>query len=72
MLPDPARDPRSDTTALAVAIGGVMCPVPFLMSAAAIRMTGPRSRSRRGGIAFWLSVLTILAQVALIAVLLLG
>jgi hypothetical protein len=71
VLPDPAKDERSDSTALAVAIGGVMCPVPFLMSAAAIRMTSSPARSRRATTARLLSFATIAGQFALIGFLLL-
>lgn len=67
MLPDPAIDDRSDSTALAVAIGGVMCPVPYLMSGVAIRMAGRPGRTRRATAAYVLSVVTVLAQTALIA-----
>ncbi len=44
-LPDSGRDPRGDQTALAVALGGAICPVPFVMSAAALRITGAHGSS---------------------------
>lgn len=67
MLPDPATDARSDTTALAIAIGGAICPVPFVMPAAAIRIARAPRRSRRATVALVLAWLTIVAQVALAA-----
>jgi hypothetical protein len=67
VLPDPALDSRSDSTALAVAVGGVMCPVPFLMSAAALKIAGDPRRSRRAAVAYGLSVATIIGQVLLVA-----
>jgi hypothetical protein len=61
-------DPRADQTALAIALGGVICPVPFLMSGAAMRIASPR-RSRIGRIAFWVGAATIAAQIAGISIL---
>jgi hypothetical protein len=68
--PKPARrvlpgesDARSGETALAVALGGVICPVPFVMSAAAMRIASPR-RSRRAKVAYWIALTTIVLQVA--------
>ncbi len=63
LLPDPTPDPRAGETALAVALGGVICPVPFLMSAAALRIAGPR-RDRRARAAALVARLTIALQVA--------
>jgi hypothetical protein len=63
MLPDPRTDPRSADTALAVALGGAICPVPFVMSAAAMRIAAPR-RTRRARIAYWLAAATIALQAA--------
>lgn len=63
MLPDPRTDPRSAETALAVALGGAICPVPFVMSAAAMRLAAPRA-SRRARIAYRLAAATIALQVA--------
>jgi hypothetical protein len=68
LLPDGASDARSGETALAVALGGVICPVPFVMSAAAMRIASPR-RSRRAKLAFWIALTTIVLQVAGIVVL---
>ena len=62
-LPDPATDPRGDQTALAVALGGAICPVPFVMSAAAMRIARPRA-SRRARVAYWLAASTIALQAA--------
>lgn len=62
MLPDP-EEPLADQTALAVALGGVICPVPFAMSAAAMRIARPR-RSRIASAAFWIGTATIVLQVA--------
>lgn len=73
MLP-PSDDPLAGQTALALALGGVICPVPFLMSAAAMRIAAPR-RSRTAGIAFWVGAVTIAAQalgLAALALLLIG
>lgn len=67
MLPQ-ADDPRAGQTALAVALGGVICPVPFVMSAAAMRIAAPR-RTRTAGVAFWVGAATIAAQVAGLAAL---
>jgi hypothetical protein len=75
ILPDPAADERSDSTALAVAIGGVMCPVPFVMSAVAVRMAAaPReqARPRKATATIALAVATMLAQAAIIVLLVLG
>jgi hypothetical protein len=63
ILPDGESDARSGETALAVALGGVICPVPFVMSAAAMRIAGPR-RSRRARAAYWIALTTIVLQVA--------
>jgi hypothetical protein len=60
-LPDPATDPRSAQTALAVALGGAICPVPFVMSAAAMRIAAPRA-SRAARIAFRVAAATIVLQ----------
>jgi hypothetical protein len=60
-LPDPATDPRAGETALAVALGGAICPVPFVMSAAAMRIARPRA-TRRARVAYWLAAATIAAQ----------
>ena len=65
-----ADDPRADQTALAIALGGVICPVPFLMSGAAMRIAAPR-RTRVGRVAYWIGAVTIAAQLAGIAVLIL-
>ncbi len=62
-LPDGATDPRGADTALAVALGGVICPVPFLMSAAAMQIARPQ-RSRRAQVAYWLGAVTIVLQAA--------
>lgn len=70
MIPQPESDARSDSTALVVALGGVVCPVPFLMSAAAMRMAGDsrqRKRSRQARAAYWIGLVTIPLHVALIA-----
>ena len=63
MLPDPERDEHSGEAALVVALGGVICPVPYLMSGAALRMAGKR-RSRASRAAFWVACATIVAQTA--------
>jgi hypothetical protein len=63
MLPDPRTDPRSADTALAVALGGAICPVPFVMSVAAMRIAAPRA-SRRARIAYWLAAATMMLQAA--------
>ncbi len=62
-LPDAGTDPRGDQTALVVALGGVICPVPFLMSAAAIRIARPR-RTRLARAAVWVGAVTIVLQAA--------
>ena len=49
MLPSPADDPRSDTTALVVAVSGVIGPVPYVMAVAAIRMAGSPQASFSAG-----------------------
>jgi hypothetical protein len=67
-LPDPATDPRSGETALAVALGGAICPVPFVMSVAALRLARPRA-SRRARVAYWLAAATIALQAAGLAAL---
>jgi hypothetical protein len=73
-LPDATTDPRAGETALAVALGGAICPVPFVMSAAALKIASPRA-TRRARIAWWLAATTIAVQaaalVALTAILLL-
>jgi hypothetical protein len=63
MLPDGRVDERSGETALAVALGGVICPVPFLMSAAALQIAAPR-RTRLARVAYVVAVLTIVLQAA--------
>jgi hypothetical protein len=65
LLPDGARDERASQTALAIAVGGVICPVPFVMPGAAIRIArgaqhGPRRRLARAAI--WIARATIAAQ----------
>jgi hypothetical protein len=67
-LPDGAADPRSGETALAMALGGALCPVPFVMSAAAMRIARPR-RTRRARIAYWLAAATIALQAVGVAAL---
>jgi hypothetical protein len=62
-LPDGATDPRSGETALAVALGGALCPVPFVMSVAAMRIAAPRA-TRRARAAYWLGATTIVLQAA--------
>ena len=62
-LPDGATDPRSGETALAVALGGAICPVPFVMSVAARRIAAPR-RTRRARVAYWIATATIVLQAA--------
>ena len=62
-LPDPRTDPRSADTALAVALGGVICPVPFVMSAAALKLARPRA-SRRARVAYAVAAATIALQAA--------
>jgi len=62
-LPDGATDPRSGETALAVAVGGAICPVPFVMPVAAMRIAAPRS-TRRARVAYWLAAATIALQAA--------
>jgi F0F1-type ATP synthase membrane subunit c/vacuolar-type H+-ATPase subunit K len=61
-LPD-ARDPRAGETALGVALAGVICPVPFVMPAAALRIAadGPTRRAR---LARRVALATIVAQAA--------
>jgi hypothetical protein len=56
-------DPRSGETALAVALGGAMCPVPFVLSVAARRIAAPR-RTRRATVAYWIATATIALQAA--------
>jgi hypothetical protein len=67
-LPD-ATDPRAGETALAVALGGAICPVPFVMSAAAMKIAGPRRTTRRARVAYRLAVATIVLQAAGLAAL---
>jgi hypothetical protein len=62
-MPDGESDPRGDQTAMAIAAGGVICPVPFLMSGAAMRIASHRS-TRLARIAYWLGAATIVAQAA--------
>lgn len=69
MLPEHDNDPRSDETAFAVAAGGVICPLPFVMPAVAMRIASHRS-SRLAKVAYWLAATTIVAQVAGIVALL--
>jgi hypothetical protein len=73
-LPDPTMDPRGAQTALAVALGGAICPVPFVMSAAALRLAAPRA-SHAARIAHRVATATIVLQalglVALVVVLVL-
>jgi hypothetical protein len=59
MLPHPADDPRSDTTALVVAVSGVIGPVPYVMAVAALRMAGSPRRSRRAATAIGVAATTI-------------
>ena len=61
MLPDGATDPRSGETALAVALGGAICPVPFVMSVAARRIAAPRT-TRRARLAHRIATATIALQ----------
>lgn len=62
-LPDSGTDRRAPETALAVALGGAICPVPFVMSAAAVRIARPAARSsRRARVALAIAVATIAAQ----------
>lgn len=60
-LPDGTADPRAGETALAVALGGVICPVPFVMSATALKIARPR-RSRRARVAYAVAAATIALQ----------
>jgi len=60
-LPDGRTDPRGGETALAVALGGAICPVPFVMSAAALRIAGPGT-GRAGRAARWVARATIALQ----------
>ncbi|WCB96399.1 hypothetical protein DSM104299_05158 [Baekduia alba] len=62
-LPNPTTDPRAAETALAVALGGAICPVPFVMSAAALRIAAPRA-TRRARIACAIAATTIVLQAA--------
>jgi hypothetical protein len=64
-LPSATTDPRAGETALAVALGGAICPVPFVMSVAALRIAAPRT-TRRTRIAWWLAAATIALQAAAI------
>lgn len=66
-LPTSEADPRAGETALAVALGGLMCPVPFVMSAAAMKIAGSRN-SRRTSIAVWLALVTIVLQASALTV----
>jgi hypothetical protein len=67
-LPDGSTDPRAAETALTLALAGVICPVPFVMQAAAMKIARPQT-SRRARVAYWLSAATIVAQIATCAVL---
>jgi hypothetical protein len=60
-LPNTTTDPRAAETALAVALGGAICPVPFVMPAAALKIAAPRA-TRRARIAWWIAAATIAAQ----------
>lgn len=62
-LPSATTDPRAGETALAVALGGTICPVPFVMSVAALRIAAPRT-TRRTRIAWWIAAATIALQAA--------
>src|SRR4051812_5415324 len=64
-LPSATTDPRAGETALAVALGGAICPVPFVMPVAALRIAAPRA-TRRTRIAWWLAAATIALQAAAI------
>jgi hypothetical protein len=66
-LPSASDDPRAGETALAVALGGAICPVPFVMSVAALRIAAPRT-TRRTRIAWWLAAATIALQAAAIVI----
>lgn len=59
-----AEDPRSDTTALVVAVSGVVGPVPYVMAVAAIRMAGSPKRSRKAAAAIAVGVVTCLLHTA--------
>ncbi|WP_354697617.1 hypothetical protein DSM112329_03253 [Paraconexibacter sp. AEG42_29] len=67
MLPTPADDPRSDTTALVVAVSGVIGPVPYVMAVAALRMAGSPRRSRKAAAAIGVASLTIVAHTVFLA-----
>jgi hypothetical protein len=66
MLPNASEDPRSDTTALVVAVTGVIGPVPYLMAAAALRMAGNPRRSRQAAAATVVAAITIALHTALL------
>lgn len=63
-IPDPAADPRSDTTALVIAVTGVIGPVPYFMAAAALHMAGSPRRSRKAAAATIVAWLTIALHTA--------
>ena len=64
MLPSAADDPRSDTTALVVAVSGVIGPVPYVMAVAAIRMAGSPRRSRKAAAAIAVGAVTVVLHTA--------
>ncbi|MTD44430.1 hypothetical protein GKE82_09030 [Conexibacter sp. W3-3-2] len=64
MLPSAADDPRSDTTALVVAVSGVVGPVPYVMAVAAIRMAGSPRRSRKAAVAIGVGAVTCVLHTA--------
>lgn len=66
MLPSSADDPRSDTTALVVAVSGVIGPVPYVMAVAAIRMAGSPRRSRRAAVAIAVGAATVVLHTAVL------
>ncbi|QEC46150.1 hypothetical protein FSW04_00260 [Baekduia soli] len=67
MLPSPHEDPRSDTTAMVVAVTGVIGPVPYVMAVAALRMAGSPRRSRRAATAVIVAAATIVLHTAALA-----
>lgn len=66
MLPDPSKDPHSDTIALIAATTGVLGPVPYVMAAAALRMAGSPRRSWKAATAVVVAVATIVVHTALL------
>lgn len=66
MLPRPETDPRSDTTALVVAVSGVVGPVPYVMAVAAVRMAGSPRRSRRAATAIAVAAATMVLHTAVL------